>query len=359
MGRLKKFIQNIRDKLIFIYLCIKLKWLHRIHKQAIVFISTPTHGNLGDQAIVYSQYLFFKSMGLEKQIVEIHRYCYERWKEKFSQVINSNDLIVIDGGGNMGSLWPDEEKKMQDIALRFIDNRVFVFPQTASYTEDEKGKEEIARSKEAYESNKYFFVFARDKVTMDILKDKMPRIRCMYTPDMVMFIDQAQRCQKRDGVILCLREDTERTLTLEQREKIQKIFEESDMRVIKGTTVISNAVWKFNRKKFLFRKWNEFSSVKLVITDRLHGMVFAAITGTPCIALDNVSHKVYGAYQWLSYLPYLHFCSNIDEMEKIAKEFLNLSTQKYDLTPLLPYYNEMRNIVKNAMDNVEPYTNGN
>ncbi len=59
--------------------------------------------------------------------------------------------------------------------------------------------------------------------------------------------------------------------------------------------------------KKCFKKWNEFSSVQLVVTDRLHGMVFSAITGTPCIALDNISHKVYGAYQWLSYLPYLRF----------------------------------------------------
>lgn len=66
-------------------------------------------------------------MGLGKRIVEIHRYCYERWKEKFSKMIAYTDVIVIDGGGNMGSLWPEEEHKMQDIAKRFSHNPVFVF----------------------------------------------------------------------------------------------------------------------------------------------------------------------------------------------------------------------------------------
>ena len=86
-----------------------------------------------------------------------------------------------------------------------------------------------------------------------------------------------------------------------------------------------------------------------MITDRLHGMVFSAITGTPCIAMDNVSHKVYGAYQWLSYLPYLRFCRSIDEVRGTAEELMALPPQKYDLTPLIPYYDEMKRIMKNAL----------
>lgn len=358
MKRLKAEIQNIRDNLIFFYICSKLRIIHACHKQAIVFISTPTHGNLGDQAIVYSQYRFFESMGLGKRIVEIHRYCYERWKEKFSKIIANTDVIVIDGGGNMGSLWPEEEHKMQDIAKRFSYNPVFVFPQTASYANDEVGQQELAYSRKAYGKNKNFFVFARDKATLNIMRDYMPEVRCMYTPDMVMFIDEAYMCQPREGILLCLRKDTEQVLTIDQLEELKRRLNEKGLNVTESSTVITDAVWKFQRKKVLKRKWMEFSSKKLVVTDRLHGMVFSAITGTPCIALDNISHKVYGAYQWLSYLPYLRFCSSIDEVEEAAKELLKLPPQNYDRGPLLPYYNEMRNVVKNAIENVESVPNG-
>ena len=51
---------------------------------------------------------------------------------------------------------------------------------------------------------------------------------------------------------------------------------------------------------------------------------------------------MYGAYLWLNYLPYLRFCSSIDEVEEAAKELLELPPQNYNLEPLLPYYNEMR-----------------
>ena len=48
-------------------------------------------------------------------------------------------------------------------------------------------------------------------------------------------------------------------------------------------------------------------SMRSLITDRIHGMLFAAVTGTPCIALDNVSKKVSGAYEWIQYLDYIQF----------------------------------------------------
>lgn len=358
MSRFKTTLQNIRDNLIYLYICTKLRIIHICHKQAIVFISTPTHGNLGDQAIVYSEYRFFESMGMGKRIVEIHRYCYERWKEKFSKIIAHTDVIVIDGGGNMGSLWPEEEHKMQDIAKRFSNNPVFVFPQTVSYSDDDVGQQELICSRKAYRINKNFFVFVRDKTSLNIMRDYMPEVRCMYTPDMVMFIDEEHMCKKREGILLCLRKDTERVLNIEQIEEIKSRLNENVLNVTESSTVIRDAVWKFQRKKVLKRKWMEFSSKKLVVTDRLHGMVFSAITGTPCIALDNISHKVYGAYQWLSYLPYLRFCSSIDEVEKVAKELLELPPQNYDWRPLLPYYNEMRDVVKNAIEIVEPCSNG-
>mgnify|MGYP000131626154 FL=1 len=56
---------------------------------------------------------------------------------------------------------------------------------------------------------------------------------------------------------------------------------------------------KENRELLLKQKIKEFQSAELVITDRLHGMIFAAITGTPCIAFDNFNAKVKKVYAYL------------------------------------------------------------
>ena len=46
-------------------------------------------------------------------------------------------------------------------------------------------------------------------------------------------------------------------------------------------------------------KIREFSAGRLLITDRLHGMIIAALAGIPCLAFDNATHKVRGVFEWL------------------------------------------------------------
>lgn len=64
-------------------------------------------------------------------------------------------------------------------------------------------------------------------------------------------------------------------------------------------------------------KLEERASSKLLITDRLQGMVFAAITGTPCIVLNNNHYKVKGTYEWISTLDYIEYVADIAKVEKL------------------------------------------
>ena len=54
------------------------------------------------------------------------------------------------------------------------------------------------------------------------------------------------------------------------------------------------------------------------VTDRLHGMIFSVVTGTPCIALDNVSGKVRGVHAWIEDLPTLRFAHDLGEGGRYA-----------------------------------------
>ena len=93
-------------------------------------------------------------------------------------------------------------------------------------------------------------------------------------------------------------------------------------------------------------KIQEFLGSKLVITDRLHGMIFAAITETPCIALSNYNHKVIGTYDWISYLPYISFADSIDDAIELIPKMLRIENAKFDNTPLIPYFNKLAEELK-------------
>ena len=40
-----------------------------------------------------------------------------------------------------------------------------------------------------------------------------------------------------------------------------------------------------------------FARRQVVVTDRLHGMIFSAVTGTPCVVLSSYNHKIQEYYE--------------------------------------------------------------
>ena len=130
--------------------------------------------------------------------------------------------------------------------------------------------------------------------------------------------------QERKDILLCFRNDIEKNITGEVLENIKKMLENNSMTYEFTDTVVKKYIYKSHREKILKNKWNEFGTAKLVITDRLHGMIFSVITQTPCIAINNVNGKVGHVYsKWLNTFPSVICVDeksvNIELINQIAK----------------------------------------
>ena len=84
-----------------------------------------------------------------------------------------------------------------------------------------------------------------------------------------------------------------------------------------GTAKVSTK----DREKEVLTKLSEVSKGRLLITDRLHAMIFAAITGTPCLAFDNATHKVRGVYRWINKLDYIRLARDDESIEEQVNRF--------------------------------------
>jgi len=105
------------------------------------------------------------------------------------------------------------------------------------------------------------------------------------------------------------------------REKITKVTESAGFETTLISTISPVNVHADERNETLRSKWEEFGQCSLIITDRLHGMIFSAVTGTNCIAFDNISHKVCGGYEWLEKLDYVKYCDNYNDFENAFQGF--------------------------------------
>ena len=125
------------------------------------------------------------------------------------------------------------------------------------------------------------------------------------------------------------RKDVEKILTEEQFEKINEaVSKYYEDKIITDTHLGDIQIYCDIREKTVEDKLNEFRHAKLVVTDRLHGMIFAAITSTPCIVLGNYNHKIESSYDWLKEQGYIKFVKNVDEIEEKIKAIKN-NNKKY------------------------------
>lgn len=346
----KRILRSVRDRALTDSMINRLRIHQREHARSAILIATPKHGNLGDQAIVLAQREFLADNFPELSVFEIQRYQYELASKRIAELVRPCDLIVIDGGGNVGTLWPEENEKMNDIVCRFSDNPVVVFPQTAYFANTDEGRECERRTAEAYASNHRLVFFSRDKATYKEVASMSPSTVNLFVPDIVLYHDASSRSD-RSGALLCLRDDKERTISEGASDVLRRMLEAHGLAVSETSTVVfaPKRIYEKNRVRLLSKKWAEFSSAEVVVTDRLHGMIFSAITGTPCVALDNVSHKVSQGNEWIRHIVNIKVAASPEEVPALLDEVLAAGPCDYSRMPLASYHRKMREAIKSAL----------
>ena len=335
-SHIKAFIKNKQYK----YSLDKQYKIYK-NKKKFVLIGTPEHGNLGDHAITIAQYSILKDNFNDYDFVELTLNEYFEKIEFIKKYIDKEDVIIINGGGNFGNQYLFNENIRRDVIERFPNNKIILFPQTIYFTKDDKGNKELEKSKEIYNKHKKLILVAREKKSYELMKKDFNKCKIMITPDIVLYLNECVNDINRSGALFCLRNDLEGKISLKEKEFILKQLKKNFHKVNVTDTIIDNHINKKERKEILKEKLNEFSKSELVITDRIHGMVFAAITATPCIALSNYNYKVKGTYEWIKKLNYIKFTDDIERISELIDELKHLNNNIYDNSELMKYYNEI------------------
>ena len=92
-------------------------------------------------------------------------------------------------------------------------------------------------------------------------------------------------------------------------------------KIVYTDTMHSCDVKPDEREDVVKSKIGEFASCEIVITDRLHGMVLSALSGSKTIVWSNCNYKVLGTYNWIKNNSYIGFVSNMEEFKLKLAEF--------------------------------------
>lgn len=309
--RLKLFITFLRKKTKY-----DLGPLGR--KNIFVFLGAD-YGNLGDVAITYAQVKYLKEQNPDYNVIEIPISRTLPGIKAVRQIIGDNDIVSLIGGGNTSDLYDDIEFFRQMVIWCFRRQKIVAFPQTFHFTNSSRGRFCKYIVKWVYKSANALTVMAREQNTMNMLMEDFPKIKSMMLPDVVMTLDERKACEQH-GVLVCMRSDKEKSVADEVKKKLFAKLESCYGCVDYQDTEMEGVDAK-NR----YEKLRDFIQTvrmhELVITDRLHGMIFCFITATPALVLDNSTHKISSCYEWIKECGYIKMIRDIEDIETFVPEF--------------------------------------
>lgn len=327
-------IRKMKDSIMVSGLKRKIK--HDPH--LLFWVLTPVHENIGDQAIALAEQRMLISLGVK--YCEVTDDMLGILKEKNALGIFNGNPVLFHGGGYLGTLWFNEEELVRELIAGNPDSPMLFMPNTLYFDDDRDGLSELQKSAESYGSNKKLKIYAREKKSHDMLI-KMG-VSAGIAPDSVMSLKADDVTANRSGCLLLLRSDCEKTRTYDDDKKLLKalgsVFGDN---ITRSDTVVYHMISVAQREAEVNDFLSKVRGSELVVTDRLHGMVLSAVTGTPCIVLNSRSHKVRCSYEWLKDLDYIRFC---DEPDRIAEIYDDMphGGQVYDNSRLSDLYSELK-----------------
>lgn len=294
-----------------------------VRKRAFIFLAAD-YGNIGDLAISKAQRNFLKDNLKDYEVFPVPISKTRIWLDSIKKQVNSEDIITIIGGGNMGSLYPDIEDLRQLVIRSFPYNTIVCFPQTLDWDESQSSNKALKKIVKIYSSHTDIHIFARESITYRKLEEifsGQPNVKIGFVPDIVMSASAkklgVESSSKPAGVLTCLRNDKECGLKAEHYAILDRVIGDTGLTITKTDTHAGGSgLSKAECNKLLSNKIQQFAEAQLVITDRLHGMILCMLAGTPCLVLPNSNHKIRQTYlDWLKDHPRVIFV----EIEKFTQ----------------------------------------
>ncbi len=315
----------------------RIKYLRFFFKQSelnittrtgrIFYLDAPDYGNVGDQAIALAIQKFTEKIFPDYTFIEVSQNELMQYARFLKKEIQKEDIIFLTGGGNMGNIYRIFEATRRYVIRNFPNNKIIIFPQTIEYTNDFWGRCSSRAAQKLYGAHKNLYLCAREKYSFEKMKQLYPSANVILCPDIALLLSPVASETGREGIGICLRNDCEKVLT--EAEQAHIVREAEKLLPVKYITTTANVtgITCRNRETVVKDKLVEIAGCRLLITDRLHAMVFCALTHTPCIVFRNNNMKITGVYEWLREIPYIYFAETTDKLTSILSDMLK---REYD-----------------------------
>ena len=286
----KDYVYDFEQRLIWEDRREKINELRQ--KKKILLIGTSEHENIGDAAITLAEQELLLEQFPEYEQVEFSTYSMDTMYDYLQAIVHKDDIFFLHGGGNLGNRYMAEEALRRRVMQDFPEREMIILPQTIGFTEDAAGREQLEISKKVYNQHKGLTIFVRGNKSLHFAKEHFFNARVELMPDMAFFLKQRDYGFDRAGILVCLRNDTESRLDEQMKRDIAAVARKMTDNVEITTNMGAEDIRREVRASRVNVELKRFAGKKVVVTDRLHGLIFASITGTPVVAIKSKDQKL-------------------------------------------------------------------
>lgn len=315
-------------------------------QKKIILLGTSEHNNIGDSAISLGEYLFLYKYFADFTLIELSTYEFSNKLNYLLKSINNDDLILLQGGGNLGNKYKSEENLRRTVIENFPNNKIIILPQTIYFEETDEGKKELEISQTIYNRHKNLYIFTRGKISLGYAN------KYFYNAKNHLMLDSALNINNnynfdRKGILACIRDlNDESGLSKKIYNQIFEIIKSNDDNYDYTNNLHDQDISKLQRNFVVNAQLKFFAKHKLIVTDRLHGLIFALMTNTPCIVMSSYNYKLKEFTDMLKDNKYIKFIDKeIDNLDSIIKKILKEDSGDY-VNDFSEYFIKMSDIIK-------------
>ncbi len=272
----------------------------------IALIDEPVHRNIGDHLIQSGSEAFFRRHEIK---ITFHANTLNYSTRRARAMIAPEAIIVCQGGGHLGDLYPHHQQLREQVIRDFPKNRIVILPQSIYFRDPAAERQAVS----AFGTHEQLHLCLRDQISFDCAT-AWACCSVHLTPDMAHALwpiaQPGPGREQQAGTLYLMRQDQENTAVP------QSILAHSDDFIdwkelvgLKDSALLAMIAAGFASERYgldplPFRRllsWQTdrlvtrgvclMASCQQVVTSRLHGGLLALLLGKRVELLDSLTGK--------------------------------------------------------------------
>jgi len=315
----------------------------------VALLSFPKFGNLGDAAIWLGE-----EAALARAGAQVRYRCDSRTYRRrlLRAAVGERGTVVLNGGGNLGDVYPVQQRVREGVLRDFPEARVIQLPQTIWYRDEARAREFGERCA----AHAGFTLMVREALSRERARDLFG-IEAVLAPDAAFALGPLEVPSDADQPVLWLmRGDRERiaaaapTVAAAAGSVVDwpaKFGEDAGAagRPLRAALALnrplSRPIERGSRLSPLLSRLaaGTFGVIarrrlalalatlargRVLVSDRLHGHILATLAGVPNVVLDSASAKSRAVYEtWTEPCGTVRYADDVDQAREAAAELLS------------------------------------